>query len=65
MVEQLEPCFPLVLLLHLNVLLKTHQILHPLATFESMANRARDEDLNLDIFEITSKTNELSKKFVR
>jgi hypothetical protein len=30
-----------------------------------MAERAHDEDLNLDIFEVTSKTNEPSKKFVR
>jgi len=48
-----------------RMLLKTHQILHPLVTFEYMVERARDENLNLDIFEMTSKTNERSKKFVR
>jgi hypothetical protein len=47
------------------MLLKTHQILHPSATFESMVERACGEDLNLDIFEMTLKTNEPSKKFVR
>jgi hypothetical protein len=46
------------------MLLKTHQILHPLATFESMVEKAHDENLNLDIFEMTLKTNEPSKKFV-
>ncbi len=44
------------------MLLKTHQILHPLTTFEYMVERTCDEDLN---FEMTLKTNKLSKKFVR
>jgi hypothetical protein len=47
------------------MLLKTHQILHPLVTFAYMVERAGDENLNLDIFEMTSKTIEPSKKFVR
>jgi hypothetical protein len=32
------------------MLLKTHQFLHPLATFESMVERTSDENFNLDIF---------------
>jgi hypothetical protein len=43
---------------------KTHQFLHPLATFEYVVERTSDENSNLDIFEMTLKTNEPSKKLV-
>jgi hypothetical protein len=32
------------------MLLKNHQFLHPLATFEPMAKKASDENFNLDMF---------------
>jgi hypothetical protein len=47
------------------MLLKTHQFLHPLATFESMVERASDENFNLDIFQMSLETSEPSKEFVR
>jgi hypothetical protein len=47
------------------MLLKTHQLLHPLATFEPVAKKASDENFNLDILKMTLKTSELSKELVR
>jgi hypothetical protein len=44
------------------LVLKTHQLLHPLATFEYVVERTSDENSNLEFFEMTSKTNEPSKK---
>jgi hypothetical protein len=47
------------------MLLKCHYVLHPLLKYEIMANQLNDEDSYLDIFDMTTVTNELAKELVK
>ncbi len=46
------------------MLLNTHKFLYRLVICKYVANKASDEDSNLDNFEMTSKTSKPSKKLV-
>ncbi len=46
------------------MLFKCHQILHPMVEFGGVVSMYIDEDSNLDIFEMSTKTNEPTKELV-